>query len=432
VRPLWPALKNILWAPHTPAALRAASHTGLLSAIFPEWAELDHLPLAKADRQYTADEHALAAVEAISNLRAPGAPERFAEALSEIDHPAVLVLATLFADLGIDAAKTAIERIAMPDDDRANVEFLIGHQHELAAAAESKLENPADVFALAERVGTVERLKLLTILTYAGMSTTSSERLDRLWNACSLTRDELTRELETARIEQAPGDLPVSPDFVRGFPTRYLRAHTPAEIAGHYRLYEQSRPTGAAVQLLPIDGAHRLTVIARDRPYLFASFTAAITSFGLDIVSAEAFSNGKGVILDTFVCGDPKRLLQKSPAEVERLTDLLQRVALGKTDTRLLRQPPPTDPKKRSMTPQVRFDSGSCETATLVEVVTDDRPGLLYSLATVFSSAACNIDVVLVDTKGRRAMDVFYVAYEGRKLSEELEGRLREKLLAAC
>ena len=84
------------------------------------------------------------------------------------------------------------------------------------------------------------------------------------------------------------------------------------------------------------------------------------------------------------------------------------------------------------MAPLVRFDSSSCETATLVEIVTEDRPGLLFSLATVFSSAACNIDVVLVDTKGRRAIDVFYVAYEGRKLSAELESRLREKLLAAC
>jgi UTP:GlnB (protein PII) uridylyltransferase len=107
-------------------------------------------------------------------------------------------------------------------------------------------------------------------------------------------------------------------------------------------------------------------------------------------------------------------------------------VALGKADTRQLRNPPAPDPKKRTGTPQVRFDSSSCENATLVEIVTEDRPGLLYSLASVFSSAACNIDVVLVDTKGRRAMDVFYVAYDGRKLTAELENRLREKLIASC
>ena len=67
-----------------------------------------------------------------------------------------------------------------------------------------------------------------------------------------------------------------------------------------------------------------------------------------------------------------------------------------------------------------------------VEIETEDRPGLLYNLATVFSSNSCNIDVVLVDTKGHRAIDVFYVAQGGQKLSADMQARLKEKLLAAC
>jgi len=80
----------------------------------------------------------------------------------------------------------------------------------------------------------------------------------------------------------------------------------------------------------------------------------------------------------------------------------------------------------------VQFDSEASPALTLVEIETEDRPGLLYSLATVFSSSACNIDVVLVDTKGHRAIDVFYVAHEGQKLSPEMQARLKEKLLAVC
>jgi [protein-PII] uridylyltransferase len=80
----------------------------------------------------------------------------------------------------------------------------------------------------------------------------------------------------------------------------------------------------------------------------------------------------------------------------------------------------------------VHFDSDACDTATLVEIVAEDRPGLLYNLATVFSSTSCNIDVVLIDTKGRRAIDVFYVAHDGQKLSPELQATLKEKLLAVC
>jgi UTP:GlnB (protein PII) uridylyltransferase len=57
---------------------------------------------------------------------------------------------------------------------------------------------------------------------------------------------------------------------------------------------------------------------------------------------------------------------------------------------------------------------------------------LLYNLATAFSSAACNIDVVLIDTKGNRAIDVFYVAQQGSKLTPATQAMLKERLLAAC
>jgi [protein-PII] uridylyltransferase len=275
-------------------------------------------------------------------------------------------------------------------------------------------------------------------MTYARIAELTPEtklawRLEQLWRAYTATRHELTRELETVRIQQVPEDVPGNAEFIKGFPLRYLRAHSPAEIAEHVQLFDLSRPTGVAVRLDPTEGAYRLTVVARDKPSLFASFAGAISSFGMDILKAEAFSNAKGVLLDTFVFGDPKRMLQQNPSETDRLTDLVQRIALGKTDAnRLMRGLERPNASKRVTPPQVQFDSEACPGATLVEIQTEDRPGLLYSLATVFSSNSCNIDVVLVDTKGHRAIDVFYVAQAGQKLSPEMQARLKEKLLAAC
>jgi [protein-PII] uridylyltransferase len=182
-----------------------------------------------------------------------------------------------------------------------------------------------------------------------------------------------------------------------------------------------------------MEAAYRLTVVARDKPSLFASFAGAISSFGMDILKAEAFSNAAGIILDTFVFGDTRRMLQQNPSEADRLIDLIQRIALGKTDAnRLMRGRALPDAGKRAPASQVQFDSEACPGATLVEIETEDRPGLLYNLATVFSSNSCNIDVVLVDTKGHRAIDVFYVAQGGQKLSPDMQARLKEKLLAAC
>ena len=55
-------------------------------------------------------------------------------------------------------------RIQMPAEDRDTVRFLIEHQDEVTAALARDVEDPATVAQLAHRVGTVERLKLLTIL----------------------------------------------------------------------------------------------------------------------------------------------------------------------------------------------------------------------------------------------------------------------------
>jgi [protein-PII] uridylyltransferase len=451
-RPLWATIESILSLPHAATAIRTLQYTGLLTALFPELAPITDLVQPAPEDRYTVDEQTVMALDRATALRASSDParQRFAQLSSEIENRALVALALLFHSTGrgarpgevvpasLQLARQAMERIRVPAEEQRDIDFLIEHQMDLADVMSGRdIDDPATVRQLADRVGTIERLKLLAILTYAGpaMSTdaTTSWRLERLWRVYEVMQHELTRELETDRIQEVPDTIPGRPAFLKGLPVRYLRAHSPADIEEHMRLYEDSRPTGVAVQLDRIEGAYRLTVIARDMPALFASFAGAISSFGLDILKAEAFSNARGIVLDTFVFADPQRTLELNPPESERLLDLIRRVALGKTDgQRLLRSRAHADPKKRGLPAQVHFDSDACETATLVEIVAEDRPGLLYNLATVFSSTACNIDVVLIDTKGHRAIDVFYVAHDGQKLSPELQAALKEKLLAAC
>jgi [protein-PII] uridylyltransferase len=444
LRPLWPALQAVLSQPHADRALRVLRDTGLLSSVFPEWTRIEGLAANGSEQLYTRDEHTLIAIERICDLHAATDPgrQRFADLLSGIGDQAVLLFALLFHHAGEGAASLAHQaaaRVGMPPAERNAVEFLVEHTDSLAGVAGGRdLDDPATVRRLAGRIGTVERLRLLAAAAYADIASAYSDavlplRLEQLWRAYLDAERELTRGLETERVRELPASLPQNAEFIRGFPMRYLRAYTAGEIEAHARLHQLSRPTGVAVEIEQLAGARKLTVVARDKPDLFACFAGVISSFGLDIVKAEAFSNGHGIVLDMFVFADPGHALERNLLETDRLQDLVRRAASGKTDAgRLLRDRPRREPHRHAIEPQVRFDSQAAETATLVEIVTEDRPGLLYSLATVFSHHACNIDVVLIDTRGRRAVDVFYVAREGAKLPSGLQAILQAQLVAAC
>ena len=71
----------------------------------------------------------------------------------------------------MDWALAAMERMQVPDEEQDTVAFLILHHLALSEVMTGRdLSDPATARALADRVGTIERLKLLTVLTYADIS----------------------------------------------------------------------------------------------------------------------------------------------------------------------------------------------------------------------------------------------------------------------
>jgi [protein-PII] uridylyltransferase len=452
--PLWPPLHDILSLPHAAAALRVMHETGLLQAMFPEWRNIFCLVVPDFYHRYTVDEHTLVAIEKLAQLATLKDPSerRLAEILSEVEDLSILRFALLFHDSGkgahsgdharlsVELARTAMERIQMRAEEQSAVEFLIAHHLDLSAVMSSRdLYDPATARLLAAGIGTLERLKLLTLMTYADISAVNPAaltpwRLEQLWTTYRVTHQQLLKELETDRIAGLPENLSQEAEFIRGFPSRYLRTHTIEDIRAHAELYESARAPGVAVRIDAPGAAYCATIVACDRPALFASLAGALSSFGMDIVKAEAFSNEAGLILDTFVFTDPKRTLELNPTENDRLRQTLEDVALGRLDTQqlLLGRAAQHRPNKRTVPPRVSFDSDACESSTLIEIIAEDRPGLLYDLSSAISTAGCNIDVVLIDTEGHKAIDVFYVATNGKKLSSNVCDSLSNSLLAAC
>jgi [protein-PII] uridylyltransferase len=459
-RSLWPALQELLALPHATLALRLMLDTGVLKALIPEWERIECLVVRDFYHRYTVDEHSLIAIQNLLYLPEDADParKRFALLLEEVELRSVLFFALLLHDIGkgsggghveesLKLAWQIMDRIQVPVEHRQMVHLLIDKHLELSSVIASRdLDDPATAEYLAHKIGTVERLKMLTLLTYADISAVNPGamtpwRLDQLWRVYLVTHHELNRELDSERITGKPElgtGTPLDPGtaaFLEGFPTRYLRTHSLEEIKQHADLERRSRTVGVALDLIRQQAVYRMDLVSRDRPFLFASLAGALSSFGMNILKAEAFSNRQGLVLDTFTFSDPHRTLELNPVEAERLQMVVQRVALGRVEVRELLQnrPKPAPLSRRSkVNASVSFNGSASQSATLIEIIAEDRPGLLYDLASALSTNGCNIEVVLIDTEAHKALDVFYVTAGGRKLSAEEQNALRQSMLEIC
>jgi [protein-PII] uridylyltransferase len=176
-----------------------------------------------------------------------------------------------------------------------------------------------------------------------------------------------------------------------------------------------------------------LTVVTRDRPRLFATVAGALAACGMNIGKAGAFSNAGGTVVDTFSFTDRHRTLEMNLPAWERFKATVHDVLSGKRDLkRMIRErlEVENDPSEKvAGAPQIQFDDECSAHSTLIEIITPDRPGLLYRISSVFAHEECNIDIALIDTEGQTAIDVFYLTSAGGKLSPEHRERLRESLV---
>ena len=469
--------------------LRAMHEVNFLGKYIPEFGKLTCLVQHEFYHQYAADEHTLVCLEQLDKIWEAQEPpyKNYAPIFQSLERPGLLYLALLLHDVGKAAphekghhaeagatlAVRAAKRLQLNPAAADTVQFLV-EKHLLMATVSQRrdLDDPAVIRNVARQIVTPEKLNLLVLLTFADSQGTS----DKLWSgfkdsllwqihsrvlalltggtefrrATEKARQDardLVRELLSSHITDEELDAHFSQ-----LPQRYFEIYTPAQIQDDLELVHRF------MHRLILEGQRALAPVTawideRDRGYslvkvctwdrsgLFGKIAGSLSAAGLNILGAQIFTRVDGIALDTFFVNDARTGNLAGPEQREKFSELLEKVLTGEAvdfPKLITRQTAARSSYSayfgERMETQIRFDNEVSEERTLVEIETEDRLGLLYTISQTFTELHLDIAAARIVTERGAAIDSFYVSVVGggkivaQARLEQLAARLREAI----
>jgi [protein-PII] uridylyltransferase len=385
----------LLTGHHAIPVIEALDHRGVWTRLLPEWQPVRSRPQHNSYHRFTVDRHLL---ETTANAAS------FAD---RVDRPDLLVMGALMHDLGkgtegdhtevgIEIARRVGARLGFAEADIDVLAELVANHLLLSEVAMRRdLDDPSTISRVAERISSVESLKLLAALTEADSRATGPAA----WGPSkaqliALLVDRVGRYLGGADVGTGI-ELPEFPASAH----RELLAQSGTKIVAHDEV---------------------LTVVTDDHPGIFCKVAGVLAFHGLDVVSASAYS-GEGRALSEFGVSDPFRTQTPWPrVEADLVRALEGRLAVEARVAERARTYAKSAQATWSPTAVVRFENDASEAATVIDVHTTDGIGVLYRITRALADFNVDIRSARVQTLGNQVVDAFYVVDDrGDKISDD-------------
>ena len=430
--------------------LRRMNEAGVLGQFVPAFGRIVAMMQFNMYHHYTVDEHLLRCIGVLSDIEAARTEDtKLANELMRSIQPRhrELLYVTLFLHdiakgriedhsiAGARVARNLCPRLGFSPAETETVAWLIEVHLVMSTVAQSRdLSDRMTIENFSAAVQSVERLKLLTILTAADIKAVGPG----VWNGWKAqlirtlyyeTEPVLTggfSEVNRAqRVAVAQAEFraelsdwtPAEVDayLALHYPAYWLKVDLPQKIA-HARFLRSAAQAGkslaTSVSFPAARGVTELTVLAPDHPWLLSIIAGACAVAGANIVDAQIFTTTDGRAFDTISVSREFELDADEARRAARITESIEKALRG--DLKL----PEVVAKRASakgrlkafvVLPEVTVNNGWSNRYTMVEVIGLDRPGLLFELTATLSKLNLNIASAHVATFGERVVDVFYV-----------------------
>jgi [protein-PII] uridylyltransferase len=453
--------------------MRRMNEAGVLGAFVPEFGKVVAMMQFNMYHHYTVDEHLIRAIGNLASIERGEMGDEHPlshEIIHKIQNRRVLYLAVLLHDIakgreedhsieGERIARTLGPRLGYTPSEVDTVAWLVREHLVMSSYAQSRdPSDPKTVEDFTRIVQSPERLKLLLILTVADIRAVGPG----VWNGW---KGELLRNLYFEAEAALSGGYSTEPqgeriaarqralaerlaDWAPEEVERWLLRQSPAYWMGldlntqeaHARLTRAADAKGERIAFAHEADAFRsvtsLTVYCPDAPGLFAKLAGTISSIGITIQDAKAFTTQDGMALDVFYLQDAQGKPLVEAHDLARLEARLRDAIEGRFDPAVQRPKVTLARRQRAFDVEtdVIIDNQASDLLTVIEVNARDRPGLLSDLARTISEENLRIMSAHIATFGEKVVDVFYVkdGY-GLKVTHPARlGRIRERLTEAA
>ena len=372
----------------------------------PEWRALRSLPQRNALHRHTVDRHMVeTAVHAASLTR-------------KVHRPDLLLFAALFHDIGKgDTEDHSIrgerligplaKRIGFPEEDVEVIKILVKHHLLLSSTATRRdLDDPATIQSILAVIPDLTTLELLHALSIAdGEATGSAGWSD--WKATLVS--DLVKRVKKAM--SGSSTIAAQPEI------------TPEQLkvaeSGVLQVNLEQRENGYSIE-----------IISPDKPGLLSLVAGVINTFRLDVRSARTKSHGSSAVMKWIVTPEPhapavtaqnlRSEIEKAFNDTSHIEDKL--IARAQAYASIPAIPVPD--------PIVEFYNDGATDATIIEVRSHDRPGLLFRIGAGITQSKVDIRSAIVTTLGAEAIDTLYVTeLTGGPLSDERANEVASRLL---